>query len=97
MIHEEYKYDSLEDRLYIKRTQDVEPIIEANKAQYNNSDKRHRSETMNHVARIPMIMIEKWARDHGIKFEEVLNNDELMRRFLNDPDNRFFRTKPGTI
>lgn len=97
MIKEEYKYDPDNDRLYIKRTQDVEPILEANKIQYNNADKHFKSEAFNHVARIPLILLEKWSRDHGIKFEEVMNNEAVMKRFLNDPSNKFLRTKPGKI
>jgi len=92
-----YKHDPIEDKLYIGREQDVEPFLEANKRSYNSSGKQFKSESFNHVARIPVIVLEKWCRDHGIKYEEIMNNDKLLKQFLNDPENKFLRTKPGRI
>jgi hypothetical protein len=89
-----YKWDEPEERLVIQRVQDVEPILEANKRAFDVDDKRFKSEAMNHVARIPMVVIEKVKAETGV---DLLNDEKALRAFLNDPDNRFLRTKPGKI
>ena len=89
-------YHAADEKLTIERVQDVEPIIEANKRQFDVDDKRFRR-TFNHVARIPNIVLEKWAKDNGMKYDELMRDHAKFRRFLNDPDNKLFRTKPGRI
>lgn len=92
-----YHYDHLEDRLIVQTVQDVEPIIEANKRQYEVDNKRFKHETFNHVARIPEALALKWCNDKGIKYSEFLSNPAVIRLFVNDPDNKFCRTKPGRV
>jgi len=93
-MFEKLHYDETEERMYIQTVQDVEPILEANKRQFEVDDKRFKSETMNHVARIPMVLIEKVKREQGI---DLLNDEKALKRFLNDSDNKFLRTKPGKL
>lgn len=38
-----------------------------------------------------------WAVKNGTTFGEVMNDDRLMKRFLNDPDNEKFRIKKGRV
>lgn len=96
-IVERIHYDDLEDKLTIERVQDVQPIIEANKRDMDFDNRRHKSETMNLYARVPLIMLEKWAKDNGISYYELMNNDKLLKSFLNDPDNAAFRVRRGRI
>lgn len=93
-MQEKYHYDEMEDRLTIQTIQDVEPILEANKRQFDVDDKRYKHETMNHVARIPMVLIEKVRREQGI---DLMHDEAALKRFLNDPENKFLRTKPGKL
>jgi hypothetical protein len=81
------------DGFVIETVQDIEPIIEANKKKYNESQS-FKSETFNQVASIPLVMIEKWKNEKGI---DLLNDERALRQFLNDPENRFFRTRPGKV
>lgn len=91
-----YHYDELEDKLIIEKVQDVEPILEANKKALNE-DNNFTSEVFNHVARIPIVCIEKWCNEKGIKYNEFMGDTNLLKLFLNDPDNKFLRTKAGRI
>lgn len=88
--------------LLITRTQDVDAIIERNKQDQNDSSFRNgysQSGDMKHVARIPLIMLEKWAQEAGIPMSKVYSKEmgEIVRRKLNDPDNKFMRTGLGQI
>jgi len=69
--------------------QDVQEIVEDNKAQYNVDhpgwgDGRH-------VARVPMSIFAEWVRTGKDKDQAYL------KRSLNSPENRHFRTRPGVI
>jgi hypothetical protein len=50
------------------------------------------------VAQIPLVMLEKWAREDDINFYRWNEQDKarLMKR-LNDPDYSKLRTAPGVI
>lgn len=95
-MKEAYHYDEMQDTLTIHRVEDVGAVLDANKRQFD-PDNKHYKENFNHVARIPLIVLEKYCKDKGIKYEEFINSEKLFKRFLNDPDNKFFRTKPGRI
>lgn len=97
MMHEPVQtrvhYDEQDDRLIIERTQDVEPILEKNKRLLNESNTTWKDD-FHHVASIPLVIIEKYKNERGI---DLMNDKEALKCFLNDPDNKFFRTKPGRI
>lgn len=92
-MYQTMHYDEQEDRLTFHTVQDVEPILDANKAAFDPDSKRW-GQQFNHVARIPLVVIEKWKNEKGI---DLLNDEKALREFLNDRDNLFFRTKPGKI
>lgn len=72
----------------IVQTQDFKPILEANRRQANNFDPYLRTDTR-HVARIPMVVWQRLMRTGVAKDERALN------AWLDDPDNRAFRTDDG--
>lgn len=95
-IIETYTYNEQENRMYIERVQDVAPILEANKRAFDVDDKSHKSEVFNHVATIPVVVLEEYWKQTGIDLRKP-ENAHLLRRWLDDPDNRYFRTKPGKL
>lgn len=95
-IYSKSHYDESEDKLHIERVQDVQPILEANKKAYNDPSS-FKSEVFNKKAEIPLVVLLKWLDERGITYQEFMNSDSLLRRFLNDPDNRFCLTRPGKV
>lgn len=85
------------NQLTVERTQDVEPILEANKQAYNSrSDHRqYAGKDMAHVARVPMVVIEQWMKE-GINAFDPDHEAAIMRK-LNSPEYRYLRTRPGKI
>lgn len=86
----------------VTRTQDVEKILDQNKRDQNDKSFRNgwsESGDMKHVARIPLIVLEQWAKKHGIPKKDIFGDKmtEIIRKELNDPDNLFLRTGLGTI
>lgn len=81
---------------YLKKEQDVSPFLEeAHRARTDHS--RYKSEAFNKKASIPVVVAKDWCKRHGIKYGELLNNTDVLKRFLNDPDNKAFLHIPGKI
>jgi hypothetical protein len=74
----------------------VEPIAEAAKARFNQYDERSRykDDVLNHVAYIPMWVIEHEWR---VNRRNMLADKEYVRHWANDPANSGFRTRPGKL
>lgn len=72
-------------------TQDAEPIIEANKRLYALNDGYSPSRLTRRVASIPLVTY------LDLKKRGILADKKAFKRWLNDPDNRFFRTAPGKV
>jgi hypothetical protein len=86
-------YEDNDGQWTVERVQDVEDIIELNKAEYNSVDERatHKSESFNRYARLPLVVLMDLER------KGILRDSKAFMKWLDDPDNRFFRTRPGRL
>ena len=87
-------YDTDGDKLVQHSVQDVSPLIELNKKEFNKDYIHGGVETqggMRKVASIPLIIIEKWKTEHGV---DIMNKDhwDKVKKLLNDPEYRLLRT-----
>lgn len=86
-----------DDTFAVTETQDVEPILDFNKAHATDgSGGWSPSRELRHVARIPLTVAHKWLVEHGV---DVLNKDHkaAVRRLLNSSDYLYLRTGGGVI
>ncbi len=79
------------DTIVHQVVQDVTDIVEDNKARFADTDERARYGEMSRVASIPMAIYMDLRR------RGVLDDQEALRAWLNNPDNRVFRTRPGRL
>jgi hypothetical protein len=94
---EEYLHvDDGEDHFAVELVSDVEPVIERNKALFNEGDGFGATREWKRVASFPPIIREITKRVWGAD-PFAAGNEELLRRLLNDPDLRHFRTAPGRV
>lgn len=89
-------HDDGEGTFTIARTEDIEPLLDANKQYQRDHDGWTPSRDMKYVAEVPMIVIEQWNNTYGVNVL-AKENFSLLKRLLNDPDNAFFRTGLGAI
>lgn len=87
-------YDPDERKFTIVRVQDVEPILDQNKA-YRAEDQK--SDWGRHIGSVPLIVIEQWLHEEWNKGNTNIKwGDEeferLIWRKLYDPDNAYLRT-----
>lgn len=92
----ETKFHTDNGDLIVERIQDVEPILEANKRAFNGARDGWGGD-FHHVASIPNVVIEKWCNEKGFTFADFMRDKRLVKRFLNDSENKFLRTRPGKI
>lgn len=79
------------DNIIVHNSQDAEPIIEQNKRLYTLNDGYSRSRLTRRVAQIPMLVYLDLVK------RGVTKDPKAFSRWLNDPDNRYFRTAPGRV
>jgi len=82
-----------DDQFHIETRQDVAPVLEDAKFQASHYDERSRWKDINHVAQIPLVIIAEERK----KGRDLINDPEALKQWLNDPDNKHFRTRPGRI
>jgi hypothetical protein len=83
--------------LIIETSQDVTDIIESNKAEYAATDERKRwGDGWEKVGSIPLSLIQT-LNELGICRGFAIVDQKKMKAFLNDPENRHFRTRPGRV
>ena len=71
-------------------TQDVSDRLMVNKAIYDEPWSGWKGD-MHRVASIPTVVAE------DLKRRGIWDNKKALKRWLNDPDNRAFRTRPGKV
>jgi hypothetical protein len=86
-----FHWDNSSDSFVIETQQEVTDIVEANKSLYSEIDARARYGEMDRVASIPMNIY------MDLQKSGIADDPKAFKRWLNDPDNRVFRTRPGRI
>lgn len=86
-----FHWDAATQSFTIETVHDHEDIVEANKLLHNQSTGANWKGGMHRVASIPMAV---W---YDLKKRGILQDKEKMSQWLNDPENRFFRTREGRV
>jgi hypothetical protein len=76
----------------VKRWQDVQPYLDANKTRANNFTRNRRS-NMRLVAEIPNIVVEQWLK-LGVNVYDR-NDAKKVQQLLNSNEYKWLRTSPG--
>ncbi len=89
-----FHYDTDTDNFHIETKQDVTDLAEFNKEQFKHFDERSGWKgEMHKVASIPLSVYYD-LRAKGIAPDQ---DQKAFARWMNDPDNRVFRTRPGRV
>ena len=87
-----WHYDGDKDEAIIETVVDATDVIEENKAAFNQIDEKAGWKgDMHKVASIPMALF------YDLKKQGIIDDQARLKAWLNDPDNRFFRTRPGRV
>jgi hypothetical protein len=89
-------YDDDVDGVFTVDTQDAEGLLEVAKASMAQTDERARwgdtpTDPRNQIAFIPdVIWVDLYRRG-------IVRDKKAFKRWLNDPENRAFKTRPGRV
>lgn len=87
-----------EKGVHVHRVQDVEDVLNENKAAYNShgdwKSSRYGKGPMHKIASIPIIVVEQWLKEG---FDIYTATPQQIRRKLNDPEYKYLRTIPGKL
>ena len=92
----ESNFHDVDGGYVIETKQDITGILESNKAQFNAIDEKAKWGEWTKVASIPNVVVDELNKQ-GIMRGYAVLDEKRFRIFLNDPDNRFFRTRPGQV
>jgi hypothetical protein len=76
-----------DDKIIYHTKQDIQPVIEHCKALSENKP----GKDFRHVAEVPMVIYQKAMREGWVK------DKAKWKKWLNDPDNKVFRTWQGKV
>lgn len=87
-----FDYDEATDTAYLSVEQDVEPILEANKILYNDTDRTNAGIKGDfwHYGSIPVNIVHKWLIEDGVDFFDKNDHPKVLS-LLNDPQYRFLK------
>jgi hypothetical protein len=94
-VVEWFHFDEGTGNFAIEAVQDVQPVLDANKARATGHDGFSPSRELREIAEIPAIIIVKWL-NQGINIFDR-NDWPKVRQLIRDPDYRWLRTSPGWI
>lgn len=96
-IRENFYFDDATGKVHIQRVQDVEHNLARNRAEFNAHSKASYGDSKGGahlVARIPLVVIEKW-KEQG--FDWFNSTDKERRAMLNKPEHRQLLVRPGRL
>lgn len=82
--------------LILETKQDISHIIEVNKRKFNDITSLDRWGDMTHIATIPDAVIDDLNKK-GIMRGYAVVDEASFAAFLNNPDNRYLRVRPGRL
>ena len=88
-----YHFDEATGDVGLETQQDVTAVIEGTKGAFNPVDERApwKGDVLK-VASVPMVIYHQLA-----KISNNFKDQRVIRKWLNDKDNRVFRTRPGRV
>lgn len=89
-------YSDGDGGLLIETKQDISAIIEQNKREYAAKDQRSKWGEWDKIGSIPLTVFQELNK-LGICRGFMVMDQKKMKDWLNDPDNRHFRSRPGRV
>lgn len=97
----EFHYDEMEDRTYVRRVQDAEPIVENNKALQKEGKGYSASGDLRAIASIPLVVFEEWLRLDGLTYRDyctrMSRRERSKYRAKKLMEHTAFRTSSGPL
>ena len=100
VINSKIHLDAGEKKIHIEDSQDISQILAQNKREANDQAykfKGFQDAKMYKVAEIPLIVVQELAQRGIMNYNGTVRDKERMKKWLNDPDNKYFRIYKGNV
>ena len=90
-------FDDVDDKITFNTVEDAQPVVDANKRKFNDyGDKLTMGKRgeWHHAARIPPTVWAQLCKETG---GALITDKKLLAKYLNDPDNKYFKVSPTNI
>ncbi len=94
---EYFHFDETTGGFTIETIQDVEPLVEFNKALYNETEKHTRYGEWTKFASWPPVITMQLVQKGIMNWAGAILDDKKFRQWANDPENMYFRTRRGRV
>jgi len=96
-VRQKVAHNTDDGEIVIATEQDVSNIIEQNKKEYNATNGRWGEDVFdNKIASIPLTVVDDLNKLNIMRGFHVIDQKKF-KAWLNNPDNRFFRTRQGKV
>lgn len=85
-----FHFDDAEDAFYIQTQQETQDIVDQNRRESNETSSGW-SGDWHKVASVPLTVFMQLQK------QGIIDDQAALKRWLNDPDNAYFRTKHGNV
>ena len=93
--HTTTTYEESADKITLTKTQDTQPILDQNARERNSGVNNPTSTALGRkVASIPLVTWQNWLKETN---GAIQHDPQLLARYLNDADNKAFRTHSSFI
>lgn len=89
--------DATGDEFVVESVYDVTDVIEANKAEYAQTDEHAKWGELQRVGSIPMHIYMQLIAEKKIDGDGTCHDPQQLLKWLSDRDNLAFRTRPGRL
>jgi hypothetical protein len=94
---ETFHFDPYTDRLVMENTQRIDPILDANKRFMCDAEMDYNAGEFHRVAAIPHALLPELHTKGIMDMGGRILDQKALKRFLNDRDNLWLRTRPGQV
>lgn len=83
------RYHQDDGKFHIQTTADVQAVVD-HAAHLRNTRQHTNPMGDKHLGRIHIVHLNAWANRHGIQFDDIMKDNRLLMRYLEDPENAAF-------
>lgn len=95
-VSQHFSYDDSDDTFTIRTSQDVSDVLEDNKYLNKEHNGNWKGE-LHRVASIPLALLPELEKKGIMTAGGKILDHAALRRWLNDSNNAYFRTRPGRV
>lgn len=89
-----FHWNEADESFTIETEQDCEGLVEQNRREFNAAPGRGNGRFKGDMHRVASLPLNVYME---LRQQGILDDQKALRKWLNDPNNRYYRTRPGRV